>query len=340
MNVVDFPNLNLGPFVIDPVCFNLFGKDIMWYGIIVTTAILCGIMYVMRRAKAERLHEDDVYDYAFIVVTSAIICARLYYVIFDPTPHYDSLLDVIAIWEGGLAIYGGIIGGAIAVFAVSRWKKVHFWRFADMICPAVMIGQAIGRWGNYFNGEAYGSVNSFEFLIWKFDISAAMVNSPFVMVVNGIISQPTFLYESIWNVIGFVLIVFVINKKRKFAGMTACFYFSWYGFGRMFIEGLRTDSLYLFNGATLRVSQLIAVLTFVVATSAIIVLSLKAKKQPNDLSASVYYLTPDELTKKFARSNLKMQVETECADDSDTQEQSTIFVSKDEEDRSADNLEE
>ena len=113
-NIIMFPNLNLGPFTIDPVAIVAFGRDIMWYGIIITAAIICGVMYVMRRAIKEKLLEDDVYDYALIVVTTAILFARLYYVVFDPNPHYESFIDVIAIWEGGLAIYGGIIGGALA----------------------------------------------------------------------------------------------------------------------------------------------------------------------------------------------------------------------------------
>ena len=290
-NIIMFPNLNLGPYIIDPVAIVAFGREIMWYGVIITAAIICGVMYVMHRAKKEKLLEDDVYDYALIVVSTAILFARLYYVVFDPNPHYDTFIDVIAIWEGGLAIYGGIIGGALAVFLVSKWKKVYFSRFADMICPAVMIGQAIGRWGNFTNGEAYGSVTKFDFLFWSFDISETVASSPLLMRVNFVNAQPTFLYESVWNIIGFILIITVINKKRVFSGMTALFYFAWYGFGRMFIEGLRTDSLYVPGTSTLRVSQLIGVLTFVGALSAIILLSLRAKKKGIVFSEStpVYY---------------------------------------------------
>ena len=290
-NMITFPNLGLGPWFIDPVAIIAFGRDIMWYGVIITAAIICGVLYVMKRAKREKLLEDDVLDYALIVVTSAILCARLYYVIFDPDPHYETFMDVIAIWEGGLAIYGGIIGGALAVFFVSKWKGVYFSRFADMICPAVMIGQAIGRWGNFTNGEAYGSVSKFDFLFWSFDISESALSSPLLMNVNGINAQPTFLYESVWNIIGFILIVTIVNKKRIFSGMTALFYFTWYGFGRMFIEGLRTDSLYIPGSDTLRVSQLIGALTFVFALAAMILLSLRARKTQKSFSESapVYY---------------------------------------------------
>jgi len=289
MNNVAFPNLNIGPTKIDPVAFQLFGRDVMWYGIIITAAILCGIGYVMFRAKQEKLLEDDVYDYALIVVFTAILCARLYYVIFDPNPHYESIIDVFAIWEGGLAIYGGIIGGALAVFLVCKWKKVYFARFADMICPAVMIGQAIGRWGNFTNGEAYGSVQKFDFFFAGFDISSWSLTSPFLMNVNGINAHPTFLYESVWNIIGFVLIVLLIHPRRKFAGADTLFYFAWYGFGRMFIEGLRTDSLYVPGTESLRVSQLIGLCTFVFALAGFIYLSIRAKTHPFDPKSPVYY---------------------------------------------------
>ncbi len=288
-NLILFPNVGIGPVVIDAVAFNLFGRDVMWYGLIVTSAIIVGVMYVLLQAKKERMLEDDVLDYALIVVSFAILCARLYYVVFDPTPDYKNIIDVLAIWEGGLAIYGGIIGGAIAVFVVCKWKKVYFARFADMICPAVMIGQAIGRWGNFVNGEAYGSIQKFDFLFWSFDISESAVTSPFLMVINGVTAQPTFLYESLWNAVGFILIVTIVNKKRLFAGMTALFYFAWYGFGRMFIEGLRTDSLYIPGSDTMRVSQLIGFFTFVFSLSALIWLGVRSRGKSFDIKEPVYY---------------------------------------------------
>lgn len=289
-NIISFPNLGLGPFEIDPVAFTLFGKkDVVWYGVIIMIGIICGVSYVMHRAKKEKLLEDDVLDYALIVVLTAILFARLYYVIFDPTPNYNTLLSVFAIWEGGLAIYGGIIGGALAVFLVCKWKKVYFARFADMICPAVMIGQIIGRWGNFTNGEAYGSVVKFDFLFWSFDLSSSAIDNPFLMILNGRLAQPTFLYESLWNLVGLLIIVFVINRRRIFAGMTALSYFAWYGFGRMIIEGLRTDSLYIPGSETMRVSQLIGFFTFVFSVVAIVVFSIRAKAHPFDESAPVYY---------------------------------------------------
>ena len=325
-NIISFPNLNIGPLLIDPVAMIVMGREIMWYGVIITFAIVMGVMYVLSRAKKEKLHTDDVYDYALIVVTTAILFARLYYVVFDPTPQYHSLYDVLAIWEGGLAIYGAIIGGAISVFAVCRWKRVYFSRFADMVCPAVMIGQAIGRWGNFTNAEAYGSVRTFDFFFWSFDISDSVMSSPFLMNVNGVFAQPTFFYEFVWNVIGFLLIVFVINKRRLFSGMTTLYYFAWYGFGRMFIEGLRTDSLYIAGSDTLRVSQLIGALTFICSVAAIIVLSIRAKDHPFDKSAPVYYGKGLEKMVKLGLLDYEPEeedsIKTECMG-------STIFEAKD-----------
>ncbi len=296
-NFLSFPNLNIDLFLIDPVAFNLFGRDVMWYGVIITFAIVLAVLYVMFRAKQEHLLTDDVYDYALIVVPTAILFARLYYVIFDPTPNYKTIIDVIAIWEGGLAIYGGIIGGALAVFCVCKWKKVYFARFADMICPAVMLGQAIGRWGNFMNAEAYGSVSKFDFFFVSFDISKLTAQSPFLMNVNGIDALPTFFFESIWNIVGFVLICTVINKHRKFAGANALFYFAWYGFGRMVIEGLRTDSLYIMGSQTLRVSQLIGGVTFILSVAAFVYMTIRAKKYPFDPRETVYYGTRYEKLK-------------------------------------------
>ena len=289
MNIIHFPNLNIGPMVIDPVAFSIFGRDIAWYGIIITFGIFCAVAYVMYRAKKEKLREDDVYDYALFTVIVGIICARLYYVIFDPTPNYKNIIDVFAIWNGGLAIYGGIIGGALTVLAVSRVKKIYFLRVADMAAPAVMIAQSMGRWGNFMNGEAYGSVEKFDFFFFGFDISGLMDKFPLLMNVGGIDAQPTFLYESVWNLIGFLLLVFFVDRFKKFAGMTMLSYFAWYGFGRMFIEGLRTDSLYIPGSDTMRVSQLIAFMTFAVSVALIIVLSIKSKAHPYNINDSVYY---------------------------------------------------
>ena len=220
----------------------------------------------MWRAKQERISSDTVIDYALFSIVFGIIGARLYYVLTS-LENYDSFVEVFYVWEGGLGFYGSIIGGALAVIGVSLYKKIAPMKMFDLIAPAMLIGQGIGRWGNFVNGEAYGSIELFEFFGAKFDISGA--DLPFVMqidsvkngvAVSSVLCQPTFLYESLWIICGFVLINLYF-KRRKFDGQILFAYLGWNGFGRMFIEGLRTDSLYI---GGLKISQLLGLLFFAV----------------------------------------------------------------------------
>jgi phosphatidylglycerol:prolipoprotein diacylglycerol transferase len=249
--LISFPGLGIEPFTLDPVAFTLFGKSIAWYGIIITFGIILAVLYVIWRAKQKNIHYDHIIDIALVTVPCGVIGARLYYVLTS-LDHYDSFWDVFKIWEGGLAIYGGIIGGAIGVLIMSRVKKIDFFTLADMICPAVMIGQILGRWGNFFNGEAHGGITT---LPWRMGLIEGGVWQYF---------HPTFLYESLWNTVGFVLINlfygFKPNKThKKYEGQIFLMVFAWYGFGRMLIEGLRTDSLYV---GPFRISQVIGLLCF------------------------------------------------------------------------------
>ena len=192
-----------------------------------------------------------------------------------------------------------------------------------------MIGQAIGRWGNFTNGEAYGSVTKFDFLFWSFDISESSMSSPLLMRVNFINAQPTFLYESVWNIIGFILILTVINKKRVFSGMTTLFYFTWYGFGRMIIEGLRTDSLYIPGSSTLRVSQLIGTVTFLGAFTAMILLACRAKKTGKVFSESAPVYYGARLEKLQADGFYSSDGETATTPDTDAPAEETESDAKD-----------
>lgn len=203
---------------------------------------------------------DDLLDLAIYIVLFGVLGARLYYVATTWSGgSYKNLLDVIAVWKGGLAIYGGIIAGALAIVGVCLVKKLNILRVMDMVAPGVMIAQSIGRWANFINGEAFG-----------YEVAT---NSPLYFLRMGIVSDftesqmkyyhPTFLYESLWNLAGFILIT-VFYRKKKFHGQNAMAYLAWYGFGRMFIEGLRTDSLYLGNTG-IRISQLVGFLCFVIA---------------------------------------------------------------------------
>ncbi len=268
MNSVSFPNLGL-EFNINEVAFNLFGRNVAWYGIIVTLGIVASVLYIYLRTKKQGIVSDDYLDIAILTIVSGVVGARLYYVLTS-LDKYDSFWDVFKVWEGGLAIYGGIIGGALGAVIMLSIKKMNIIKFFDSLAPGVMLGQIIGRWGNFVNGEAYGSVESFEIFGKTFDISSVS-KLPWIMNVNGVLCQPTFLYESLWNLVGFVLINIIYNKKRYDGQILLC-YLGWYGIGRLFIEGLRTDSLYIGNA---KISQLVALCCAIVSVTLIILFGIK-----------------------------------------------------------------
>lgn len=259
---ISFPGLGIGEFKLNNVAFTVFGRPVMWYGVIICIGIILAFAYVAYRAGKAKIKLDDVVDTALICVPLAIVGARLYYIIFYGNVH--SFYDVIAIWNGGLAIYGGIIGGMAAVILVAKHKKIDFFKYADMIIPGVMIGQILGRWGNFFNGEAYGGLvsPSHPMYFLRMGLQNSNTFSDFGTT-DMVFVHPTFLYESVWNLIGFILIN-VFYKKKKFGGEVFLWYLGWYGFGRFFIEQLRTDSLYIGNTG-IRVSALLGIILFIIA---------------------------------------------------------------------------
>lgn len=259
-NVIGFPNLGLGPWEINKFLIQIGDFKVAWYGIIITVGIVLAVLYTIKRGKQEGFTTDDVLDYAIWVVLFGILGARLYYVAMT-WGRYESFLDVFAIWNGGLAIYGGLIAGALTILFISYKKNKSVLKFLDMVTPGVMIAQALGRWGNFFNAEAYGSILKYEFLGKTFETSRfAGMEIPWIMTIENVngsalyYAHPTFLYESLWNILGFILLN-IRYKNKKFDGQILFSYLVWYGFGRMFIEGFRTDSLYLGN---VRISQLVA----------------------------------------------------------------------------------
>lgn len=274
---ISFPGLGIDEFSIRKIAFTLFGKlDVRWYGILITTGILLAVLYTVWRGKRnEKILSDGVIDVALVTVVLGVIGARLYYVLTDSGNTYDSFLDVIAIWQGGLGIYGGIIGGCLGIVLACRVKKLSWRKLLDMAAPGVMLAQAIGRFGNFCNGEAYGSLigetTAFTFFGKEHILSVGegslfhtlrMGLSPnMYSSVQTYYFHPTFLYESLWNLLGFAL-VNLFYKHKRMDGQVFLFYVSWYGFGRMFIEGLRTDSL-LIPGTDLRISQCVGLLCFV-----------------------------------------------------------------------------
>ena len=278
-SIISFPGLGIEEFVLNRVAisFKIGGHSItvMWYGILVCLAIFAAFGYFVYRARQQHLIFDDMLDIALVTVITAVIGARMYFVVFyggyletDGTfieNVLGTLYNIVAVWNGGLAIYGGIIFGFFAVVYMSRRKKIAFFRLADMAAPAVMLGQSIGRWGNFCNGEAFGSETT---LPWRMGLCNAETNFRTLYV------HPTFFYESLWNVIGFVLIN-IFYRKRKFHGEVMFWYFGWYGLGRAFIELLRTDSLMI---GSIRVSSMLSFLLFACLVPLCIFLRYLCKK--------------------------------------------------------------
>ena len=266
---ITFPNLgiDINP---SPVAFSLGDKPIYWYGILIAIGFALAVLYGCRCAKQFGLTEDNILDMLLLAAPLGIIGARLYYCIFYWELYADNPISVLYIWEGGLAIYGGVIGAAIGVILHSRWKKTPLLPMLDIGSMGLLIGQSIGRWGNFMNREAHGGITDSFFKMGLQD-SAGVVTY----------YHPTFLYESVWNLVGFILLHFY-SKRRRFDGEVFLLYVAWYGLGRAWIEGLRTDSLYLF-GTGIRVSQLLAALSCVAAVAVIVYVYRRKKPRRENL---------------------------------------------------------
>ncbi len=315
MTFISFPGLGIKPFPIRSTFFSVFGIDIAWYGIIICFGLILGVLYSMFRAKRnEGVKTDDVIDLAFFLVIFGVIGARLYYVIFKFGDYIKTgsdgsfdlgktLLAMINIREGGLAIYGAIIAGFFTILVFSKVKKIKFLKILDFVSPAVMIGQIIGRWGNFMNAEAFGYETD---LPWRMGIHVSASSDPETLVELSVkYVHPTFLYESLWNLIGF-LIINAIYKKKKFDGQIFFMYIAWYGLGRAFIEGLRTDSLMF---GPVRISQLIGALAFVAGLVLLIVFAKsnrKSSKIPADVSTSDIndHINDDEIVANVENNGL------------------------------------
>ena len=307
-SIISFPGLGIGEFTVNTIAFTVFGRSITWYGIIVTLGIVCGFLYALRRGKTEKIIADDLLDFAIYGVIFGVIGARLYYVVMK-RDSYHSLYDVIAVWNGGLAIYGGIIAAFVSGFIVARIKKLRFTKIFDVVGPAFMLGQLIGRWGNFVNAEAYGAETA---LPWRMGIQNYL--HP-----NAIYVHPTFLYESLWNLLGFI-IVNIFYKKKKFDGEVFLWYVAWYGFGRMFIEGLRSDSLYI---GPLRVSQVLAMVSCAIAVALIIILRAKYKDDPDAVAAEAYYKKAEKTKAAVGESDdkaVRSEAEEPAAEKPETEE--------------------
>ncbi len=275
---VSFPGLFGGwEMTAGPVCFTVAGKPVYWYGVIIASGLILALLFCLRQAKNYGLKEDDLYDTVIWGIPVGILGARLYYVIFYLDLFRDgegklSFSRMIAIWDGGLAIYGAVIACMILAFCLARSKKIPMGALTDDCVMGLLIGQMIGRWGNFMNREAFGAETT---LPWRMRL--------WTSAESYIEVHPTFLYESLWNLLGLLLIWLVISKRRRFDGQNTWFYFLWYGLGRFWIEGLRTDSLYLFDwtvfGQPVRVSQ---ALSFAMVLISALVLLYRLKLHPAD----------------------------------------------------------
>lgn len=265
--VVSFPKLGLGPWTLERFLVkDAFGKiTVAWYGAIICVGMILACVIALYNAKKrEGFDTDSFLDYFIFTIPLGVVGARLMYVLTN-LDHYDSFSEAIAVWEGGLAIYGGVLAGAATVFTVSRIKKQAFFKVADAIIPGLFLAQSLGRWGNFINGEAHGGVTD---LPWGMSLHGA---APV---------HPTFFYESLITLAGFCLCMFFIYPKKKWDGQILSFYMLWYGIGRTLVESLRTDSLYI---GPLKLAQCIGVITAL--CGAFLMIFYARKKKETEIEA-------------------------------------------------------
>lgn len=281
--------------------FSLGGNDITikWYGVIIAFGFTLAVLFGGRMAFKWKMDLNKMIDVLIYGTFAAIIGARLYYCIFNWSAYADNPIRILYIWEGGLAIYGGIIGGVIAAFIVCKVEKLNFYNLLDLIGMSLLIGQGIGRWGNYANQEAFGGNTDGSIGMMSEKVTDYILRhqaelpgvDPYAPV------HPTFFYESVWCLVGFLLLFLMCRKFRKFSGQIFLSYGIWYGIGRMIIEGLRTDSLYIGN-TNLRVSQLLSAAIVIVCTAIMIAMIIKHMKNPKPIEGVDYFIEPVPFLKK------------------------------------------
>lgn len=248
----------------DRVFLSIGSINIYWYSVLIVIAIVIGMYFSLKQADKNGLGKDFLYDLIFLLIPVGIIGARLYYVLFNFSMFKDNILDIFKVWEGGLAIYGVVIAAIIFIIFYCRKKNKSILLTLDTLVPYLMLGQAIGRWGNFINKEAHGGLTTIEHLK-SLHLPNFIIDG---MHINGSYYIPTFLYESLWCLLGFIILLIVRNKnKYKNKGLLLFIYFIWYGIGRFFIESLRTDSLYL---GIFRISQIVSIILIIIGIIGII----------------------------------------------------------------------
>lgn len=334
-DVVEFPKLGL-EFTLDKVAFSIGGLHIYWYGIIITAGILIAAAYGLSQTKKYGLDPNRVIDTVMGGLIGAYVGARLYYVLFSLS-EYDSFIDVINVRDGGLAIYGGIIGAVVVGYIVSRFRKLKFPPMLDIAGLGFLIGQSIGRWGNFVNREAFGKNTDLPWGMTSKDIQYYLTQHKSTIAANNDIIvdplktvHPTFLYESIWCAIGFVILHFY-SKKRKFDGEVFLMYIAWYGAGRFVIEGLRTDSLML---GKLRVSQLLAAISVIVAIALIFFI----RSRINRAGEYVFYKDTEEsklFLEQFEQGKKKDAKKDKDSNNDDSDDDDSADEDSDDDDKDA-----
>jgi phosphatidylglycerol---prolipoprotein diacylglyceryl transferase len=248
---------------LNPIAIDLGPIQVHWYGLIIGFGVLLGLIIALRESERRGLDKEIFTDMILFAVPIAIISARIYYVIFQWEYYSQNPGDIIKIWNGGIAIHGALIGSVLTAIVFAKVKKVSFWKLVDIAAPSLLLGQAIGRWGNFMNQEAHGGEVTRSFLE-NMHLPEFIINQ---MYINGTYYHPTFLYESIWNILG-VIILLSLRKVNLRRGELFLTYVIWYSIGRYFIEGLRTDSLMLTE--SLRIAQVISIVLVIVAIALVV----------------------------------------------------------------------
>ena len=307
-SIISFPFL--GNWTINPPSsFTLFGRTIYIYGVVVAFAFLLAILWMTKNCKRFGIKEDDLYDTIIWAIPLGIIGARLYYVLFSLDYYIANPAKITAIWEGGLAIYGGIIAGIIVIFFLCRHKRIRVSAMLDLAIMGVIIGQIVGRWGNFFNREAFGAETT---VFCRMGLTSPNGNTIYV--------HPTFLYESLWNLALFVFLCIFIGKgKRKYNGQIILIYLFVYGIGRTMIEGLRTDSLYL-GGTNIRVSQLLSAVLVIFAGAMLIYNGKRVKNGMLRLEAPYLENKDQQEVSASEGSADELETNTETTDEENTPE--------------------
>lgn len=308
-NTVSFPSLNI-EFPVYNTAFTIFGYEIKWYGIIITIGLFLAVIYCFKRMKKFGIDDDRAIDVVMVGFVGAIVCARLYYVLLEWDSYKNDLSKIFSVHSGGLAIYGGLIGAVLFGAVMAKIRRVRLMPLLDLAGMGFLIGQGVGRWGNFFNHECFGSNTSMPWGMTSPKIQAQIkatadeiFASTGVAVDPSLPVHPCFLYESLWCLLGFLLL-HLYSKHRKFDGEIFFMYIGWYGLGRVFIEGLRTDSLMVGH---IRISQLVAGVCVVISIAAIAFMRHKIKMD----GEYVFYKDTEESAKLIAETEEKYKADEE-----------------------------